>query len=582
MMTQPAQALPTVADFIIRALQEEGVTDIFGYPGGAALHLYDALSRTHRIRHIMARHEQGAVHAADGYSRSSHKTGVCLVTSGPGVTNAITGIATAYMDSVPMVVITAQTPLCRLGTDSFQEVDTLGITRSCVKHGFLLTGSDDVEATIKKAFHLATTGRPGPVVIDVPKDVSGMPVGREFDYPLGVSIRGYRWRFPLPRRQLARAAETIRSARRPLICYGGGVVLGRASQDLLNLAGQLGAPVTSTLMGLGAFPASHPQFLGMLGTHGTYEANLAMQHCDVLIAVGARFDDCVIANPEEFDRGCRQIVHIDIDPCSVSKRVVVDVPLIGDCAELLRELVALLQAMPLHHYPFPQWVSDIEGWRRTRCLDYAQGGELSKPQEVIELLSSHDDSTGSLIVTSDAGQHQLWAAQYFKFAKPRKWICSGGLGAMGFGLPAAMGAAVANPAAQVVCITGDAGIQMCSKELSTCLQYRLPIKILCLNNRGLGMVRHEQDIFHGSRRYGSYMESVPDFVALARAYGHEGIRVGAAGDLPGILREVLAERHRLILVDIPIDRSEKVYPTPPADSGLTERPCSPELVSEAL
>lgn len=571
----------TVADHLVQALEIEGVKHLFGYPGGAALPIYDAMERNRSVEHILVRHEQNAAHAADGYARASGQVGVCLVSSGPGVTNAVTGIATAYMDSVPMVVLTGQAPSHALGLDAFQEVDTVGITRSCVKHSFMLTDPEQVEATVKKAFFLARTGRPGPVLIDLPRDITAMPMHRPFCYPDEVKIRAYRNEFSPSLRQIVKAAEAISKARRPLIYYGGGVVLGDASAPLQALARLTGAPVTSTLMGLGAFPADDMQFVGMLGMHGLYEANMAMQHCDVLIAVGARFDDRVIGNPADFARPKRRIIHIDVDASSISKRVAVDIPIVGDCAQVLSALIVLLQAGGQALPTLADWWEQINGWRASNCLAYAKEGHRIKPQRVVELLSAMPGAE-DFIVTSDVGQHQMWTAQHFRFRRPRRWINSGGLGTMGFGLPAAIGASVACPGATVLCITGDGSIQMSTKELSTCFQQGLPIKIICLNNTTLGMVRQQQDLYHGERRSQSYMETIPDFVKLAQAYGHRGVRVERAEDLPAVLTEVMADTKNLVFVEVLTDRTENVFPTIAPNQPLTNMMLRPLVLAEDL
>lgn len=572
----------TVADYLVRSLQIEGVRHVFGYPGGAALPIYDALERNGAIQHVLVRHEQAAAHAADGYARASGTVGVCMVSSGPGVTNALTGIATAFMDSIPMVVLTGQAPSHALGLDAFQEVDTLGLTRSCVKHSFMLTDPHQVESIVKKAFYLARTGRPGPVLIDLPRDVTSAPMRRPFRYPEEVALRAYRTKLLPSPRQIGTAAQAIAGAQRPLIYYGGGVVQSDASRALRALAAVTGAPVTSTLMGLGAFPADAPQFIGMLGMHGLYEANMAMQHCDVLIAVGARFDDRVIGDPKDFARAQRRIVHIDIDPTSISKRVAVDIPIVGDCAQVLDSLVDLLQTSETRLAPPAAWMAQIDAWRALRCLSYpASARDEIKPQAVLELLSAMPGAD-DFIVTSDVGQHQMWAAQYFQFRKPRHWINSGGLGTMGFGLPAAIGASLACPDRRVICITGDGSIQMSSKELSTCLQYGLPITIICLNNSFLGMVRQQQDFYHGSRRSHSYMDALPDFVKLARAYGHRAIRVEKMSLLPQVLNEAMRETAQLVFVDVVIDRRENVYPTSAPGAPLTNMVLRPQVIAEEL
>ncbi|MES2189422.1 MAG: biosynthetic-type acetolactate synthase large subunit [Pseudomonadota bacterium] len=578
MNTLSAQS--TAADYLVQSLQAEGVTHVFGYPGGAALPVYDALNRNSAVEHVLVRHEQSAAHAADGYSRSSGRVGVCLVSSGPGVTNALTGIATAFMDSIPMVVLTGQVPSHMVGQDAFQEVDALGVTRPCVKHSFRLSDPDKIEEIIKKAFFLARTGRPGPVLVDLPRDMSAAKMTRPFSYPQEIKIRGYNTGANVSHRQIARAALALSAARRPLIYYGGGVVQGEASAALGELALASGAPVTSTLMGLGAFPTTHPAYLGMLGMHGLYEANMAMQNCDVLVAVGARFDDRVIGAPKDFMRPQRTIIHIDIDPSSISKRVNVHIPIVGNCASALENLTEHLTALEPNPERMAPWLAQIEEWRGVRCLDYAKSPKI-KPQYVIELLSRMAGAQ-DFIVTSDVGQHQMWAAQYFKFTKPRNWINSGGLGTMGFGLPAAIGAAMANPGKTVVCITGDGSIQMSTKELSTCLQYRLPIKIICLNNNFLGMVKQQQEFYHENRRSQSYMDSIPDFVGLAEAYGHRGLRADNSNDLPAVLAEAMSDTGNLVFVDLLIDRTENVFPTLAGDQPLTSMRLRPQIVSEEL
>ena len=570
-----------VADHLVLSLEQEGVRHLFGYPGGAALPVYDALARRGTIDHVLVRHEQSAAHAADGYARASGHVGVCLVSSGPGVTNALTGIVTAYMDSIPIVILSGQAPSHALGSDAFQEVDTVGLTRSCVKHSFLLTDPERVEEVVKKAFHLARTGRPGPVLIDLPRNVTETSMSRDFAYPKSVAIRAYRDDFPAPGRQIKLAAEVLARAERPLIYYGGGVVTGNAAKSLQALAKVTGAPVTSTLMGLGAFPADDPQFVGMLGMHGLYEANMAMQHCDVLIAIGARFDDRVIGNPADFARPRRRIIHIDVDPTSISKRVAVDIPIVGDCAKVLHELVAQLPTFEAGNALISAWWGQIKTWRELNCLAYINAGDSIKPQRVLDLLS---DLPGAedFIVCSDVGQHQMWVAQHFKFRHSRKWINSGGLGTMGFGLPAAIGASIAHPGSTVVCVTGDGSIQMSTKELSTCKQYGLTIKIICLNNNALGMVRQQQDLYHDSRRSQSYMDTIPDFVKLAEAYGHRAVRVQHARDLPCVLAEVMADSEHLVFMDVLTDRFENVYPTIAPEQPLTRMTLRPQVVAEEL
>ncbi|AKJ67258.1 acetolactate synthase 3 catalytic subunit [Pandoraea thiooxydans] len=556
------------AEILVRALQEEGVEYIWGYPGGSVLYIYDELYKQDRIQHILVRHEQAAVHAADAYSRSTDKVGVCLVTSGPGVTNAVTGIATAYMDSVPMVVITGQVPTAAIGQDAFQECDTVGITRPCVKHNFLVKDPRDLAATIKKAFYIARTGRPGPVLVDIPKDVSKAKA--PFEYPKTISLRSYNPVTKGHSGQIRKAVNLLLQAKRPYIYTGGGVILANASKELNQFADLLGYPVTNTLMGLGGYRASDPKFLGMLGMHGTYEANMAMQNCDVLIAVGARFDDRVIGNPAHFAESPRKIIHVDIDPSSISKRVKVDIPIVGDVKEVLREMIDHLQTA--EHGPdgaaLDAWWKQIETWRARDCLKYDRDSEIIKPQYVVEKL--HELTHGEAYVCSDVGQHQMWAAQYYKFDKPRRWINSGGLGTMGFGLPAAMGVKMAHPDAEVACITGEGSIQMCIQELSTCLQYSTPIKIIALNNRYLGMVRQWQQIEYSKRYSHSYMDALPDFVKLAEAYGHVGIRVDKTSDVEGALKEALRLKDRTVFLDFQTDPTENVWPMVQSGKGITE------------
>ncbi|SFD19193.1 acetolactate synthase, large subunit [Thiohalospira halophila DSM 15071] len=562
-------------EIIVQFLRDEGVEYIFGYPGGAALHIYDALHGQQDIRHILVRHEQGAGHAADGYARATGKPGVMLVTSGPGVTNAVTGIATAHMDSIPMVVISGQVPTGVIGSDAFQEVDAVGITRPCVKHNFLVKDVRDLASTLKKAFHIATSGRPGPVLVDVPKDVTDPSVKIPYTYPSSVSLRSYN---PVTRGhpgQIKRAVDLLLSAKRPMIYTGGGVVLGEASAALTEITRELGYPITQTLMGLGSYPASDSQFLGMLGMHGTYEANMAMHECDVLFAVGARFDDRVTGNTEHFSPNAR-IIHLDIDPSSISKNVRVDVPIVGDTDQVLQEMLRLMRSGDRHPdgAALKEWWGQIEQWRSLNCLGYDRSSELIKPQMVIEKLA--EVTGGDAYVSSDVGQHQMWAAQFYGFNKPRRWLNSGGLGTMGFGLPAAIGAQLADPQADVACVTGEASIQMCIQELSTCLQYMLPLKIINLNNRYMGMVRQWQEFFYESRYSHSYMDALPDFVRLAEAYGHTGLRVERPGDVEGALREAFAMKDRLVFLDFITDQTENVYPMIEAGKGHHEMHLSPD------
>ncbi|MGA7986102.1 MAG: acetolactate synthase 3 catalytic subunit [Burkholderiales bacterium] len=564
-MDRVKQVALTGAEIVVRCLQEEGVDYVFGYPGGAVLFIYDELFKQDKVKHVLVRHEQGAAHAADGYSRSSNKVGVCLVTSGPGVTNAVTGIATAYMDSIPMVILTGQVPTAAIGLDAFQEVDAVGITRPCVKHNFLVKNVKDLAGTIKKAFYLAKTGRPGPVLVDIPKDVTTQSC--EFVYPETVAMRSYNPVRKGHAGQLRKAAQLLLGAQRPMIYTGGGVILSDAASQLGEIVRQLGFPCTSTLMGLGGYPASDPQFLGMLGMHGTYEANMAMQNCDVLLAIGARFDDRVIGNPAHFAQNPRKIIHIDIDPSSISKRVKVDVPIVGHVPDVLQDLIKLLAAEGGKPDIAPWW-KQIGEWRARDCLKYDRNSKIIKPQFVIEKL--YEVTQGDAFVTSDVGQHQMWAAQFYKFEKPRRWINSGGLGTMGFGLPAAMGVQLVNPGATVACVTGESSIQMCLQELSTCKQYRLPIKIVNLNNKYMGMVRQWQQFFHGNRYSESYMDALPDFVKLAEGYGHRGVLIDKPADVEPALRDAFKRKDELVFMDFLTDQTENVYPMVPGGKGISE------------
>jgi acetolactate synthase-1/2/3 large subunit len=558
----------TGAEITIRCLQEEGVDCVFGYPGGAVLFIYDELFKQDKVKHILVRHEQAAVHAADGYSRSTDKVGVAIVTSGPGVTNAVTGIATAYMDSIPLVVISGQVASNFIGEDAFQEVDAVGITRPCVKHNFLVKDVKDLAATLKKAFYLAKSGRPGPVLVDIPKDITSHKT--EFHYPDKVSIRSYQPGTTADVGLVQQAAQLLLSAKRPVVYTGGGVVLSDAAKQLTELVQHLDVPCTNTLMGLGGFPGTGKQFLGMPGMHGTLEANLAMQHCDVLLAVGARFDDRVIGNVAHFAEVPRKIIHVDIDPASISKRVKVDVPLVGDVKHVLTDLLGALRASKQKPDApaLKDWWKQIEEWRGRKCLAYRNSSEVIKPQYVIEKL--YEVTRGDAFITSDVGQHQMWSAQYYKFDQPRRWINSGGLGTMGFGLPAAMGVQLAHRNAQVACVTGDGSIQMNIQELSTCKQFHLPIKIIAMNNRYLGMVRQWQELFLGNRYSESYMDALPDFVKLAEAYGHVGIKVENPADVEGALKEAFARKDELVFLDFRTDPTENVFPMVPGGKGLSE------------
>ncbi|MBU0543122.1 MAG: acetolactate synthase 3 catalytic subunit [Gammaproteobacteria bacterium] len=559
----------TGAEIVVKCLEEEGVKHVFGYPGGAVLYIYDAIFKQDGFEHILVRHEQAAVHAADAYSRSSDKVGVCLVTSGPGLTNAVTGIATAYMDSIPMVILSGQVPTHAIGQDAFQECDTVGITRPCVKHNFLVKDVKDLARVMKEAFYIARTGRPGPVLVDIPKDITIHKT--TFDYSEPVKMRSYNPVVKGHQGQIKKAVQMILEAERPMIYSGGGVILGDASAELTRLVEWVGAPTTNTLMGLGAFKASDKKFVGMPGMHGTYEANLAMQNCDVLIAVGARFDDRVIGNPKDFASIPRKIIHIDIDPSSISKRVKVDVPIVGNIKDVLVDLIQLLEesGKRVDQGKLQGWWEQVEKWRGRKCLDYAKSDELIKPQFVVEKL--WEVTNGDAFITSDVGQHQMWAAQYYRFDKPRRWINSGGLGTMGVGLPYAMGVQMANPDAQVACITGEASIQMNIQELSTCFQYHFTPKIVNLNNRYLGMVRQWQQLDYGSRYSESYMDALPDFVKLVEAYGHIGMQITKPSDVEPALREAFGKyKDRLVFMDFITDRTENVWPMVKAGKGLSE------------
>jgi acetolactate synthase-1/2/3 large subunit len=559
------------SEILVKALQAEGVKYIWGYPGGAVLYIYDALYKQDTMQHVLVRHEQAAVHAADGYARATGDVGVALVTSGPGVTNAVTGIATAYMDSIPMVIITGQVPTAAIGLDAFQECDTVGITRPIVKHNFLVKDARDLAVTLKKAFHIARTGRPGPVVVDIPKDVSFKKVPFE-GYPQSVEMRSYN---PVRKGhggQIRKALQLLMSAKRPYIYTGGGVLLGNAVQELRTLVDMLGYPVTNTLMGLGAYPASDRKFLGMLGMHGTVEANNAMQNCDVLLAVGARFDDRVIGNPKHFAQNERKIIHIDIDPSSISKRVKVDIPIVGDVKDVLTELISMVRESGGRpdEAALSTWWATIEGWRERDCLKYDRGNkEVIKPQYVVETLWNLTKDSEAYI-TSDVGQHQMWAAQFYRFDEPRRWINSGGLGTMGVGIPYAMGIKLAKPESEVFCITGEGSVQMCIQELSTCLQYNTPIKVVSLNNRYLGMVRQWQEIEYSGRYSHSYMDALPNFVKLAEAYGHVGMLIERPQDVEPALREARKLKDRTVFMDFRTDPTENVFPMVQAGKGITE------------
>ncbi len=554
------------AQIVVQSLIDEGVEYIFGYPGGAVLHLYDAIFQQDELKHILVRHEQGATHAADGYARATGKPGVVLVTSGPGATNAVTGIATAYMDSIPMVIISGQVSLPVIGSDAFQEVDMIGITRPCVKHNFLVKDVTKLAETIKKAFYVATTGRPGPVVIDIPKDITAPNIKVPYSYPKKVSIRSYNPVVVAHKGQIKKAVDLLLSAKKPIIYSGGGVVLGEASNELIKFTRTLGYPITNTLMGLGSYPSTDPQFVGMLGMHGTYEANMAMHESDVIIAIGARFDDRVTGKLDLFCPNAK-IIHIDVDPASISKTVRVTIPIVGDVKPVLEQMLDLIKESTITSdgQAIAQWWQQIAEWRAINCLDFDRSSELIKPQFVIEQL--YEVTKGDAYVTSDVGQHQMWAAQYYKFDKPRRWINSGGLGTMGFGLPAAIGVKLAFPDANVACVTGEASIQMCIQELSTALQYKTPIKIINLNNRYMGMVRQWQEFTYESRYSHSYMDTIPEFVKLAEAYGHVGIRISKPEEVRPALEQAFALKDRTVFLDVMTDRTENVYPMIEAGKG---------------
>ena len=559
------------AQILVHSLKAENVEYVFGYPGGAVLEIYDAIYQLHKFEHILARHEQAAVHAADAYARVSGKVGVALVTSGPGATNAITGIATAYSDSIPLVVISGQVGSPMIGSDAFQEIDMVGISRPCVKHNFLVTNVEDLAPTIKKAFQIARTGRPGPVVVDIAKDVT--QTNAKFSYPQeDIFIRSYQPVVSGHVGQIKKAVQMLAAAKRPLVYFGGGVTLGNASEELIEFVKTLNIPCTSTLMGLGAFPAGRQQYLGMLGMHGTYEANLAMHNADVIVAVGARFDDRVISVPAKFAEQPRKIIHIDIDPSSIAKRVKVDVPIVGDVKNVLKEMLNLWQRQELsfNAEQLSKWWKNIEYWRSKNCLQLpeTEDDELILPQYVIQKLA--ELTNNDAIITSDVGQHQMFAAQYYPFQRPRQWLNSGGLGTMGVGLPYAMGAYLADPSKDVCCITGEGSVQMNIQELSTCFQYKLPVKIICLNNGYLGMVRQWQELYYSNRESETYFDSLPDFVKLAESYGHVGIRVTKKSEVEGALRQALAMKDRLVFLDFVTDKKQNVFPMVGNGKGLDE------------
>ena len=547
------------AEMVVRALEDEGVEYLFGYPGGSVLDIYDALFENSKIEHVLVRHEQAAVHMADGYARSTGRVGTVLVTSGPGATNCITGIATAYMDSIPMVVLSGQVPTSLIGDDAFQEVDMIGVSRPVVKHSFLCKSAEEIPMAIKKAFYIAATGRPGPVVVDLPKDVQNPKEQFPYEYPKSVSLRSYNPSKAGHKGQIKRAVKMLAEAKKPVLYVGGGAVLSNGKDQVRRLAELFSLPVTSTLMGLGAFPGTHSQFVGMLGMHGTYEANKTMHNSDLILAVGARFDDRVTNNVAKFCPDAK-IVHVDIDPTSISKTIQVDVPIVGAVDTVLDQMLEAVEELGIEidDGALADWWEQIDGWRAKRCLSYQKSDSVIKPQQVIETLYKVTD--GKAYVASDVGQHQMFAALYYPFAEPRQWINSGGLGTMGFGLPAAMGAQFAHHDAVVACVTGDGSIQMNIQELSTCLQYGLPVKIIAMNNRALGMVKQWQKMFYGGRHSHSYMSSLPDFVKLAESYGHVGIRVDDPAKLEEAMAYAFSLKDRLVFMDIAVDPDEHVYP----------------------
>lgn len=559
----------TGAEILVRCLIEENVDYVFGYPGGAVLNIYDELFKQQdNIQHILTRHEQAAVHAADGYARSTNKVGVALVTSGPGATNAVTGIATAYMDSAPIVVISGQVPSSLIGSDAFQEVDAVGVTRPCVKHNFLVKNIEDLAPTIKKAFYLASTGRPGPVHIDIAKDVT--IAQHEFQYPEKISMRSYNPTVRGHPGQIRRAVQAIQAAKRPVVYFGGGVILSDASKELTDFIEMLNLPATATLMGIGAFSADKPQYLGMVGMHGTYEANMAMHYSDLIIAVGARFDDRVIGNIPNFEQQSHEIIHIDVDPSSISKNVKASIPVVGDAKTVLAEFIRQIKASDEPHIDseaLGAWWHQINEWRKVDSLQYNENTSTLKPQYVIERVAHYFPDA---IITTDVGQHQMWAAQYFPFKEPKKWITSGGLGTMGFGLPAAIGAKLANPDKPVVCITSEGSIQMNIQELGTSQQYNIPLIVVSLNNGYLGMVRQWQTMFYGDRLSETTLDVQPDFIKLVEAYGHEGIRVNNREELDATLEKAKSHTNGILFLDVIVDRNEDVLPMIPAGKGLAE------------
>jgi len=563
------------AEIVVQTLIDEGVEYVFGYPGGAVLHIYDAVFKQDRVKHILVRHEQGAAHAADGYARATGKCGVCLVTSGPGATNAVTGIATAYMDSIPLIILTGQVPTPVIGSDAFQEVDTVGITRPCVKHNFLVQDVHKLAETIRNAFYLATSGRPGPVLVDIPKDTTDPNIKVPYRYPREITMRSYHPADKGHPGRIKKAVAAMRAAQRPVLYTGGGVILDDASHLLRQLVRATGFPITSTLMGLGAYPMTDRRFIGMLGMHGTYEANMAMHETDCLVAIGVRFDDRVTGKIEHFCPHA-EIIHVDVDPSSISKNVRVDIPIVGPVASVLSDMLLLLEEAGCdpQRQVLADWWARIEQWREMKCLSYDRASAKIKPQLAVETLYKVTD--GALYLTSDVGQHQMFAAQFYPFDRPRRWINSGGLGTMGFGLPAAMGVQLAFPEAQVACVSGEASILMCIQEMATCRQYELPIKVIMLNNGYMGMVRQWQELFYESRYSHSYVDALPDFVKLAESFGHVGMRVEQPGDLEGAMAESFGMKDRFVFLDVVVDPAENVYPMIVAGKGHHEMHLSPE------
>lgn len=553
------------AEIVIRFLQDYGVKHIFGYPGGAVLHIYDEIYKQNKFQHILTRHEQAAVHAADGYARTTGQAGVAIVTSGPGATNAVTGIATAYMDSIPLVVISGQVPVPLIGNDAFQEVDTVGITRPCVKHNYLVTNVEDLSRILAEAFYIAVSGRPGPVVVDIPKDVTAYKT--EYQYFENISIPSYVTDFPIDNSLIKQAASKLLSAKQPIFYTGGGVILGDGSDELIELIKTLNAPITNTSMGLGGYPGTDKQFIGMLGMHGTYEANMAMHECDVMVAVGARFDDRVTGNIEKFCPDA-YIIHIDIDPTSISKNITVNLAIIGQLKIVLAALDLEINQTANKIPDISNWWQKINKWRDFNCLKFSQSTKSIKPQQTIKTL--YEVTKGDAYIAADVGQHQMWAAQYYKFDLPRRWVNSGGLGTMGFGFPAAMGIKIAHPDANVWTIAGDGGIQMNIQELATCMEYKIPVKILIINNGYLGMVRQWQEFFYNERYAESTMSFQPDFVKLAESYGHIGLKVEKLADLKPSLTKANKMLDRLVIIDVHVEKTENVYPMVPAGAGLNE------------